>query len=224
ASLLKPNGVLAFEDPYLGAMISKTSYDQLYDEHVFIFSAHSVQNAFARHGLELFHVQPLETHGGSMRYYLSHKGAHKIRDSVHEQLSYEKKLNLDNAKGFIYFKNNCEKNKFDLVQLLQQLKSQGKRVVGYAATSKSTTILNYCKIGSDLIEYICDTTPIKQNKYSPGMHIPVKPYEAYKNDFPDYAILFAWNHAEEIMEKESAFIKNGGKWILFVPKVGVLND
>lgn len=220
--LLKPTGVLAFEDPYLGAMISKTSYDQLYDEHVFIFSAHSVQNAFARHGLELFHVEPLETHGGSMRYYLSHKGAHQIRNSVKQQLEYERKLNLDNPTGFANFKNACEKNQSDFVKLLQQLKSQGKRVVGYAATSKSTTVLNYCKIGPDLIEYICDTTPIKQNKYSPGMHIPIKPYETFQNDYPDYAVLFAWNHAKEIIEKEKTFIKNGGQWIIFVPIVKII--
>jgi methylation protein EvaC len=108
--------------------------------------------------------------------------------------------------------------------LLKQLKADGKRVVGYAATSKSTTVLNYCDIGPDLIEYICDTTPIKQGKFSPGMHIPIKSYEDFKNDRPDYAVLFAWNHAQEIFEKEKAFIDQGGKWIVFVPEVKVLSS
>src|SRR3990167_5020232 len=213
AHLLKPRGVFAFEDPYLGDMVSKTAYDQLYDEHVYIFSVHSVMHAFQSHGLEVFHVQPTKTHGGSLRYYLCHKGAHNVRDSVRQQLAYEQTIHLDTPLGFTNFKRNCEKNKFDLLTLLQTLKSDGKRVVGYAATSKSATLLNYCKIGPDLIEYICDTTPIKHNKYSPGMHIPIKPYETFQQDKPDYAVLFAWNHAEEIFEKEQAFQNNGGKWI-----------
>jgi methylation protein EvaC len=106
-----------------------------------------------------------------------------------------------------------------LVSLLQKLKAQGKRVVGYGATSKSTTILNYCGIGPDLIAYICDTTPVKQGKFTPGMHIPVIPYECFKDDTPDYAVLFAWNHADEIMAKEKEFMARGGKWIVHVPEV-----
>ena len=96
------------------------------------------------------------------------------------------------------------------------------RVAGYGATSKSTTILNYCGIGPDMVEYISDTTPIKQGKYSPGMHIPIKPYEFFLNDPPDIAILFAWNHAREIMAKEKAFISQGGRFISHVPHVGYL--
>jgi methylation protein EvaC len=95
-------------------------------------------------------------------------------------------------------------------------------VAGYAATSKSTTVLNYCGIGPDLIEYICDTTPIKQGKLSPGVHIPVVPYETFKNNLPDYALLLAWNHAEEIMAKEKDYMAAGGKWIVHVPEVKVL--
>jgi methylation protein EvaC len=131
---------------------------------------------------------------------------------------------LDKIETYEQFARNCEQNKNDFVKLLKQLKADGKRVVGYAATSKSTTVLNYCDIGPDLIEYICDTTPIKQGKFSPGMHIPIKSYEDFKNDRPDYAVLFAWNHAQEIFEKEKAFIDQGGKWIVFVPEVKVLSS
>ena len=98
---------------------------------------------------------------------------------------------------------------------------QGHRVVGYAATSKSTTVINYCGIGPDLVEFISDTTPIKQGKFSPGMHIPVRSYEEFKQSYPPYALLFGWNHAKEILAKEQAFKEAGGKWIVYVPRVEV---
>lgn len=217
--LLAPDGVFEFEDPYLGAMIEKTSYDQIYDEHVYIFSVESVANAFRPYGLEVFHVEPLETHGGSMRYYFCRKGARPVRESVARQIAHERKIGLDKVETYRDFAEKCEQNKQELVMLLKRLKGQGKRVVGYAATSKSTTILNYCGIGPDLIACIYDTTPIKQGKFSPGMHIPVKAFDEFKSSYPDYAVLFAWNHAKEIFEKETAFTAAGNKWILFCPEV-----
>ena len=222
AHLLKDKGVFVFEDPYLLDVIQKTSYDQVYDEHVFLFSATSVKQAFARHGLDLFHVEPQKTHGGSMRYYLCQAGAHEIRTSVEDQLKKEKDVGLEDFSTYQDFAKNCEDTKKEFVSLLKKLKEQGKRVVGYAATSKSTTVLNYCDIGPDLIEYICDTTPIKQGKYSPGKHIPIKSHSFFLDDKPDYAVLFAWNHQEEVFEKEKKFKENGGKWIMFVPEVQIL--
>jgi len=222
AHLLQKDGVLMFEDPYLGDMFSKTSYDQIYDEHVFIFSATCVGNAFKKHGLELIDVLPQPTHGGSMRYVLAPKGSHPVSPNVPALLEKEKSLGLDRAKTWEQFKSNCEKSREDLNALLKKLKKDGKRVVGYGATSKSTTVLNYCGIGPDLIEFISDTTPIKQGKLTPGSHIPVKPYEAFAENHPDYALLFAWNHATEIFEKEGTFTSGGGKWITFVPKVGII--
>lgn len=220
--LLKPTGVIMFEDPYLGDIILKTSYDQIYDEHVFLFSAHSIQYLFSQQGLELIDLQPQSTHGGSMRYVLAHQGAYPVSETVENILQNEKYQGLHLLKTFEKFKQNVEKSRSDLVLLLQKLKADGKKIVGYAATSKSTTIFNYCGIGPDLIEYICDTTPIKQGKLSPGMHIPVLPYEVFENDFPDYALLLAWNHADEIMAKEKKYAKLGGKWIVHVPKVRIL--
>ena len=101
-------------------------------------------------------------------------------------------------------------------------KVEGKTVVGYGATSKSTTVTNFCGITPDLVEFISDTTPTKQNKYSPGAHIPVKPYGEFQNNYPDYALLFAWNHKKEIMAKEDGFQKSKGKWIVYVPEVKVM--
>jgi methylation protein EvaC len=221
--LLKEKGIFVFEDPYVGDVIQKVSYDQIYDEHVYLFSVQSVLNAFKPHGLEVFNVELQNTHGGSMRYYLCRPGTHIVRNSVNRQLQHERAIGLEKIETYRKFSQNCEKGKVELLKLLKELKSEGKRVVGYAATSKSTTVLNYCGIDSDLIEYICDTTPLKQGKYSPGMHIPIKPYEDFKKDNPDYAVLFAWNHADEIFAKEKDFIERGGKWIVFVPKVKVLS-
>ena len=221
AALLAEDGVVCFEDPYLGAMIEKTSYDQLYDEHVFIFSAHSVANAFAPHGLSLIDVAPQITHGGSMRYTLGRSGAHRPSDAVERILAQEKAQGLDKAETYEGFRRNCENTKAELTALLRKLKDEGAHVVGYGATSKSTTVLNYCGIGPELIEFISDTTPIKQGKLTPGMHIPVKPHDAFQQLYPDYAVLFAWNHAAEIMAKEGAYADAGGKWIHFVPDVRV---
>lgn len=221
-TLLKPDGVVMFEDPYLGDVVEKISYDQIYDEHVFLFSAHSIRHLFGLHGMELIDVQPQITHGGSMRYILSHAGAHPINESVPTLIAKEATLGLHRQKTFDVFRKSVEKSREDLVSLLRGLKLKGKRIAGYGATSKSTTILNYCGIGPETIDYISDTTPIKQGKFTPGMHIPVKSYDAFRNGPPDYAILFAWNHAEEIMAKEKDFMQSGGRWIVHVPKVQVL--
>ena len=220
--LLKTDGVVMFEDPYLGDVIEKTSYDQLYDEHVFLFSVSSISYLFAQHGLEIIDVEPQSTHGGSMRYVIAHKGAKSVSKRVVKQSNKENQIGLQLPKTYEEFRKRCEQSRDTLKKLLIELKKGRNRVVGYAATSKSTTILNYCGIGPDLIEYISDTTPIKQGKFSPGMHIPVKSYEEFKKSYPDYAFLFAWNHAEEIMAKEESYKLAGGRWIVHVPTVQVL--
>jgi methylation protein EvaC len=220
--LLKPDGVFIFEDPYLGDMIAKTSYDQIYDEHVFIFSVHSVSRAFAMHGLELIDVAPQITHGGSMRYTIAPKGSRPVAANVHEVLAAERTQGLDRPEIYLQFKQNCATSRERLMQTLNDLKARGKRVVGYGATSKSTTVTNFCGITPEHVEFISDTTPIKQGKLSPGAHIPVKPYADFASKYPDYALLFAWNHATEIREKETAFVTNGGQWIVYVPEVKIV--
>ena len=220
--LLKPKGVLVFEDPYLGDIVQKTSYDQIYDEHAFYFSVNSVRYLMARHDLELIDVKPQHTHGGSMRYIISHKGSYPVSEAVLKQAALEDQLGLHKPETYDQFRKNCEKSRDDLMTLLRDLKKQGKKVAAYGATSKSTTVTAYCGITPDLVSYISDTTPIKQGKLSPGAHIPVLPYDKFKAEPPDYALLFAWNHAEEIMAKEQAFKANGGKFILYVPNVHVV--
>ena len=220
--LLKPKGVVMFEDPYLGDVIENTSYDQIYDEHVFLFSLSSISYFFGLHDMEVIDVEPQDTHGGSMRYIIARKGVHSVSSRVYNQLEKEMELGLHKPETYESFRRNCELSRDNLMELLNNVRVGKKRVVGYAATSKSTTIINYCRITTDHIEFISDTTPIKQGKYSPEAHIPVRPYEEFVSDYPDYALLFAYNHAREIMAKEQKFVASGGKWIVYVPEVQVL--
>ena len=221
-TLLKNDGVFIFEDPYLGEIIEKTSFDQIYDEHVFLFSALSVSYLANMHELELVDVEPQITHGGSMRYTIAHKGAKSVSKNVTNLIANEKRLGLDKKESYLGFTDSVNAIKDNLLILLKKLKSEGKKVVAYGATSKSTTVINYFGITSDLIECIYDTTPIKHNKFSPGAHIPVLPYEEFRDSDPDYVLLFAWNHAVEIMKKEESFMSQGRKWITYIPQVKVL--
>jgi methylation protein EvaC len=220
--LLKPDGVVIFEDPYLGDIIEKTSYDQIYDEHVFYFSVSSVARFFEQHGMEVVDVLPQSTHGGSMRYVISRTGMRPVSAAVAEQKRKEERLGLDSVETFHEFRHKVEASRDALKALLVQLKAEGKRVVGYGATSKSTTVTMYCGIGPDLVDFISDTTPTKQGKFSPGTHIPVRAYDKFIAAPPEVALLFAWNHGQEIMAKEQAFRAGRGKWLRYVPKVEIL--
>jgi len=220
--LLKSDGVIIMEDPNLGDIIEKTSFDQIYDEHVFYFSLLSLSNLFNQYNLEIFDLEHLNVHGGSMRYFISHKGKYPLSDAVKTQAAKEKQMNLGTPEPYNRLKKNIESSRENLIKILKQLKQEKKRVVGYAATSKSTTVTNYCGITPDLVEFISDTTPIKQGKFSPGAHIPVRSHDAFKQKYPEYALLFGWNHSEEIMKNEQAFKEAGGKWILYVPRVEIL--
>ena len=221
-TLLKEDGIFIFEDPYLGEIIEKTSFDQIYDEHVFLFSALSVSYIAQMHDLELINVEPQVTHGGSMRYTIAHKGTKIVSKNVLSLIDREKRMGLNKKDAYIDFTDNVNEIKKDLIELLTRLKSEKKKVVAYGATSKSTTVTNYFGISPDLIDCIYDTTPIKQNKYSPGVHIPVLPYVEFRDSNPDYVLLFAWNHAEEIMKKEDDYMNDYRHWITYIPNVMVI--
>ena len=217
--LLASDGLFIFEEPYLGSMIERVSYDQIYDEHVYIFSALSVKNIFEPLGFEVVDLLPQKTHGGSMRYVLARKGVLPASKAVANIFKAELRQNLHSLDTCIAFASACEASRERLVDALMKEKSAGRRVVGYGATSKSTTILNYCGIGPELIDYICDTSPTKHGKFSPGMHIPIRPYETFSMDPPQTALLLAWNHSKEILAKESAFTEAGGRWLTHLQAV-----
>ena len=201
--MLTKNGSFIFEEPYLGSMFEKVSYDQIYDEHIYIFSASSISKIFQLYDFELIDILPQPTHGGSMRYIIQRKNRNKKSKNLIKILENEKLRKLDVLESCIQFKKNCETSKMQLIKKINKLKEQNKSICGYAATSKSTTILNYCKIDNKTIKFICDTTPEKIGKFSPGMHIPIVDMKYFKDNITDSIYLFAWNHKEEIFKKEN---------------------
>ncbi|MDA0635761.1 class I SAM-dependent methyltransferase [Nonomuraea sp. MCN248] len=222
SALLTDGGVFVFEDPYLGDIVERVSFDQIYDEHFYYFTALSVRRMAHRFGFELVDVEPLPTHGGEIRYTLTRAGARTPSPAVDRLLDRERETGLAEPQTLLRLAAGVERIRDELTGLLRDLREQGKRVVGYGATAKSATVTNYCGIGPDLVEFVCDTSPTKQGRLTPGAHLPVRPPEAFAAPYPDYALLFAWNHADEIMAKERAFREAGGKWILYVPEVRVL--
>ena len=210
--LLNKNGTFVFEEPYLGSMLDKVSYDQIYDEHIYMFSASSISKIFKKFGFELVNISQQITHGGSMRYIIK-RGKNEISHSVKKAIQYEKERKIDKIDSCIEFKKNCEKSRENILGKINTLKDKGKSICGYAATSKSTTILNYCQINSDYIDFICDTTKEKIGKYSPGMHIPIKDMDYFRKNLTDCIYLFAWNHKDEILNKEKNF---KGEWFSHV--------
>ncbi len=214
--LLSSKGMLIFEEPYLGSMFSKVSYDQIYDEHIFMFSVTSINKIFDLFDFELVDVLPQNTHGGSMRYVIGRRNKHKKSDEISKFLDEEQSKKLDTIESCLAFKNACELSKKMTISKLNKLKENNKKICGYAATAKSTTVLNYCKIGNNLIDYICDTTKEKIGKFSPGAHIPIVSMSHFEQNIPDVAFLFAWNHKDEIFLKEKKFKENGGTWFSHV--------
>ncbi len=219
ALLLKDDGVLIFEDPYLGDVIRLGSYDQIYDEHVFLFSALSVQAIFGTVGMELITLEPQTTHGGSMRYTVGKIGRHTPAAIVNEILTAEIEQGLHQASTFHEFALRVAESGRQLREALEKLKRDGRPVAAYGATSKSTTIYNYAGIGPEHIDFICDNTPIKIGKLSPGVHIPIVAEEQFRVSPPDVAFLAAWNHEREVRNHNAAFEAGGGRWLTHVPQV-----
>jgi len=215
-SILSDDGFFVFEDPSLAQMIEKCSYDQIYDEHPHIFSVIALNNILERNGLSIVKVDTLKVHGGSNRIWAKKINKATPDASVKKNIELEKAVGLNKLSIFINFANRVSASKDNLLNILERCNKYNKKVISYGATSKSTTIFNYCGIRTDLIKYITDTTPEKQEKYSPGMHIPIITPEEGFNNSVDYAFLGAWNFAQEIRNKEKDF---KGKFITHVPIV-----
>jgi methylation protein EvaC len=221
-ALLAPDGVVVFEDPYLGDVIEKTSFDQIYDEHFYLFSAMSVRAIARRFGFDLVDVRRLPVHGGEVRYTLARSGSRRPTPVVHALLVEEEARALADPPTLDRCAAKTAGIRHALVTELDALRRSGRSVIGYGATAKSATVLNFCGIGPDLLPCICDATASKQGTVTPGMRIPVRPPEAFADPYPDYALLLAWNHADEIMAKEPGFRHHGGRWLLYVPELHVV--
>ena len=202
--LLSMNGTLVFEEPYLGSMFKKVSYDQIYDEHIFMFSVSSIKKIYELFNFKLVDAIPQKTHGGSMRYIIQRNYGQKISKRLLKLLNYEKQHFIDKIKGCLIFKKKVEESKKNLIKKIKKIKMKKEKIFGYGATSKSTTILNYCNINNKMIDCIFDTTKDKIGKLTPGTHIPVIDYKYFKNKKCKNIFLFAWNHKKEIFQKEKA--------------------
>ena len=217
AEVLDKKGMFVFEDPSLIEMLKRGSYDQIYDEHAHIFSVTALQNILQRNGLTIFKVEPLSVHGGSNRIYARHLNINSdmfdLDGYVSSLLRYENDFGINDIGVYNKFCNRVQKSKDRLVGLLNDISNDGKHVISLGATSKSTTVFNYCGINTNLIDVISDTTPSKQGLYSPGVHIPVVSRESIDINDYDYAFLGAWNFADLIKKNETEFVKNGGEFI-----------
>ena len=218
-NVLSKNGVLIIEDPSLLECLKKNSYDQFYNEHIYVFSTIALRNILKKFSLEIFDIENLKTHGGSLRYFIKDikNKKFKITPKVKKQLKAEINYGLQKFETYKNFATRVKKSKIRLLNILNKLKNKNKIITGYGATAKAVTVLNYCNINKDLIDYFIDTTPEKQNKYMPGKKLKVLRYDNKIIDNTDYFFLGAWNFKNEILNKEKKFIKKGGKFITHVP-------
>ena len=215
---LSDNGIFIIEDPSLLEVLKKISYDQFYDEHAYVFSILGISNLLSETELEIFDIQKTSTHGGSQRIYIKKKkNKINISQKVNNAIKSELDFGMSKYETYKKFAKKVESSKKKLINIFDNLKKNKKKIIGYGATYKSATVLNYCGINTKYIDYFVDTTETKQGKYTPGTHIPIiKPSEALDSSV-DYAFLGAWNFKKEIFSKEKKFIKRGGKFITHVP-------
>jgi SAM-dependent methyltransferase len=222
-SLLAPDGVFAFEVSYLADVVEKTLFDTIYHEHVAFHSVGPLVPFLARYGLELIEAIRVDSHGGSLRAIAQKAGGpHKRGESVNELLSLEYSMGLDKVETFRDFASNIENLKLELSGLLRNLKSKGAKIAGFGAPAKATTLMYHFGIGPDVIDYVIDDSPFKQNLYTPGMHIPVVNGGAIVERRPDYLLLLAWNFSDSIISRNKAYLDSGGHFILPLPKVSII--
>jgi hypothetical protein len=222
---LKSHGVITMEFPHILQLLENNQFDTIYQEHYSYLSLHSVQYLFNAHRLEIFDVDELPTHGGSLRIYAKHLAdqTHELSPHVGEMLSKENSAGLLNPATYENFRKNVEATKRALLHCLISAKNEGKTVVGYGAPAKGNTLLNYCGIRTDFLDYTVDANPHKQNLFLPGTHIPIKHPDQIRIDKPDYILILPWNIKEEIMEQLSFVRTWGGKFIIPIPYVEVID-
>lgn len=224
AILLKPNGIINMEFPHLLQLIKYNQFDTIYHEHFSYFSLHTVKQIFEYHELTIFDVEEISTHGGSLRIYAKHNTNKnfEIKNSVRELLEKEKNFKLLNLSLYLNFSKTVVSLKKELVDFFQNAKKDGKKIVCYGAAAKGNTLLNYCEIGKDYVEYVVDQNPHKQGLYLPGSHLSIKDPREIQKTKPDFVVILPWNIKDEIMN-DISFIRDwGGKFVIPIPKVVIV--
>jgi SAM-dependent methyltransferase len=221
--LLKPDGVITLEFPHLLKLIELNEFDTIYHEHFSYFSMLTTIRIMEAHGLKVFDVEELKSHGGSLRVYAcrAESSAHNLQPSVAKVLADEEKAGLSSPAGYESFARQVRETKMALVEFLLETAKQGKSVAGYGAPGKSATLLHYCGIGKDLIAYTVDRSPYKQGRFLPGNHIPIFHPDRIRETKPDYVVILPWNLKDEIMEQLRFIREWGGHFIVPIPKVTI---
>ena len=222
--LLTDDGVLIIEAPYLLDFIKKNLFDTVYHEHLSYIAVRPLIKFFKKHRMFVFDVQKVSSHGGSIRVFVKNtKGLYKLEGRVYQFLKKEKSNGLALAETYKKFSKKIEMNKKLLVKMLNKLKADGNKIVGYGAPAKGNTLLNYFGIGPELIDYIVDDSKLKQELYTPGTHIRINPPNKLKEENANYILILAWNFADKIIENHSYLKKKGVKFVIPVPVPRIVN-
>jgi len=221
--LLKPGGVITMEFPHLLRLMDENQFDTIYHEHFSYFSLMSAERIFTAHGLTLFDVEEMWTHGGSLRIYARHQEdeARPVGARVRALLAREKAVGLDRPERYAAFAEQVRETKWRLLEFLIGAKRRGKSIAGYGAPGKGNTLLNYCGIRTDFLDYTVDRNPYKHGRFTPGTHIPIHPPEKILETRPDYVLILPWNLKDEIIEQMSAVQAWGGQFVVPIPDVKV---
>jgi len=222
--LLAPNGIITMEFPHLVQLIDNNQFDTIYHEHFSYLSFYTVKKIFESQGLEMFDVEELPTHGGSLRVYAKHKddNSKKVLESVYRLEKKETTAGVCDLPYYQSFQDKAKKIKLDLLDFLITRKREGKSVAAYGAAAKGNTLLNFCGIKNDLVEFVADANPYKQDKYLPASHIPVVNEDHLKRQQPDYILILPWNIKEEIINQLSYIKQWGGKFVISIPSLNII--
>jgi SAM-dependent methyltransferase len=224
ARLLAPDGVITLEFPHLERLMAENQFDTIYHEHFSYFSLVTIERLAARHGLRLVDVEELPTHGGSLRVYLAHVHApHPTTARVLHLLARERRAGLCDLATYGSFAEQVKRTKRKLLAFLIAAKEEGRTICGYGAPGKGNTLLNYCGIGTDFLEFTVDRNPYKHGRFTPGMHIPVHPVEAIDACRPDYVLILPWNLKDEIVQQMRHVADWGGRFVVPIPEVAVID-
>lgn len=224
--LLKDDGVFIFEVYYLGIIINEMQYDMIYHEHMSYYSLTALMKFFARFDMEIFEVKHIPLRAGTIRFYSRKTGRRHepISQTVKELLAYEQERGLDKLEAYQQFAKRIEGTKLQLMDILEKLKREGKTIIGYGASGRATTIMNYCGIDSRYLDYVVDDAPAKHGLYTPGTHVPIKPWAATESPpRPDYALIFAWSFIDEVKRRRMDYLQQGGEFIVPLPEVKIIS-